>query len=125
MNTQRILKGTGLSLFALSIAFAVSPKARAGDVNGASCAFGRVEADNTVYYDEVYRADEPASFAVSGDGTTDLDVIVYDENGNPIAWGTGVTDRESVSWIPRWSGRFRIEVRNYGDVWNDFTVCTN
>ncbi len=53
-----------------------------------------------------------AAVAVVGDGDTDLDLYVYDENDNLVAKSDGPRDRESVSWTPRWTGKFKIKVVN-------------
>jgi len=41
---------------------------------------------------------------------SDLDISVYDENGNQIASDTEVDDVPMVSVTPRWTGAFRIQV---------------
>lgn len=98
---------------------------RAGRVGGAGAASARVEAFSTVVYQERFVGGEVAAISLRGDGDTDLDLYVYDENGNLVAHSAGYSDRESVAWMPRWTGTFRIEVRNLGGVWNRFTIGTN
>jgi hypothetical protein len=53
-----------------------------------------------------------STVAIVGDGDTDLDLYVYDENGNLIAKSDGPSDREVVRFTPRWTGKFKIHVVN-------------
>jgi hypothetical protein len=63
-----------------------------------------------------------AAASVIGDGDTDLDLFVYDENGNLIGSDTDSTDRCLVRLHPRWTGAFQIEVRNLGSVYNEYRI---
>ena len=67
----------------------------------------------------------PAAVGISGDGDTDLDLYVYDENGNLICRSDRYGDDELCRWNPRWTGPFRIEVRNLGPVPNRYVLRTN
>lgn len=60
-----------------------------------------------------------------GDGDTDLDVYVYDENWNLITKDDDYSDRCYVSWNPRWTGRFHIKVVNRGGVYNRMSFYHN
>lgn len=68
------------------------------------------------------RGGELAEVAIVGDGDTDLDLFVYDENWNVICAETGFSDREYCRWTPRWTGQFRIVVRNHGAVYNEYHI---
>jgi len=85
----------------------------------------RVNSHSTDYYMVEFQGGSGAEIALSGDGDTDLDLFVYDENGNRIASDTGATDDAYVSWTPRWTGQFRIEVKNLGGVYNQYVMITN
>ena len=61
--------------------------------------------------------------AILGDGDTDLDLYVYDENGNEIVSDTDGTDQCYVSWYPKWAGQFRIEIKNLGRVSNQYCLA--
>ncbi|MET0648842.1 MAG: hypothetical protein ABW208_19710, partial [Pyrinomonadaceae bacterium] len=69
---------------------------------------------------------ETSSFALSLNGGTeyrlvsacdndcsDIDIVVYDENGNQVASDTSRDDKPVVSVTPRWTGQFRIKVTMY------------
>ena len=96
-----------------------------GRVHGAAVHRDRVLAYDTDIYREVYRAKELAEICIVGDGDTDLDLYVYDENGNLICEDLGFTDRAYCKWTPRWEGPFEIHVENLGRVYNEYRLFTN
>jgi hypothetical protein len=61
-----------------------------------------------------FRGGEEAVVAIVGDGDSDLDLEIYDENGNRLCNANGPSDREICRWTPRWTGPFRIRVVNMG-----------
>lgn len=66
-----------------------------------------------------------AEVGIIGDGDTDLDLYVYDDNGNLIASDTDYSGDCYVSWVPRRSGTFVIKVVNRGNVYNIYSLVTN
>ena len=96
--------------------------ASAHPAGGSKVGFHRVEAYSTDVFNVKFHADESATVAISGDGDTDLDLYVYDDNGNLIGADTDESDDCIVRFHPRWSGMFRIEVRNLGRVWNNYKI---
>ncbi len=103
---------------------AVAEGAR-GAVGGAKYAYGAVSARSYTYYDAKFWANELAEVVVSGDGDTDLDLYVYDQNGNLIASDVDYTDDCYVRFYPRWTGLFRIKIVNRGGVYNNYVIATN
>lgn len=75
-------------------------------------------------YRVTFRGGEPARVVVSGDGDSDLDLYVYDENGNRICQDTDATDTMICSWTPRYTGPFTIRVRNLGEA-NVYRIVHN
>ena len=71
------------------------------------------------------RGGEIARIGVVGDGDTDLDLEVYDENGNLIVRDIDSTDQCLVQWTPRWTGSFTVRIKNLGRVYNDYLLVTN
>ena len=96
-----------------------------GAMGGPKYAYGKVYGRSYTYYDAKFWANEIAEVAVSGDGDTDLDLYVYDENGNLIASDTDYTDDCYVRFCPRWTGLFRIKIVNRGSVYNNYAIVTN
>ena len=66
-----------------------------------------------------------AEVGLSGDGDTDLDLYVYDSNGNLIASDTDYSDDCYVRWVPKWTGRYTIKIVNRGPVYNQYIILTN
>jgi hypothetical protein len=96
-----------------------------GAVGGPKYGVTKIMAGYTDVYVVEYRGGELAEIAISGDGDTDLDIYVYDENGNFIGSDTGSQDTGYVSWYPKWTGPFRVEVVNRGSVYNQYVMVTN
>ncbi|MCS6969340.1 MAG: hypothetical protein RMJ44_12360 [Cytophagales bacterium] len=101
-----------------------TPKFR-GAVGGPRIAYERVLAFDTDSYLIPFVGGRRAYVAVNGDGDTDLDLYVYDENGNLIDKDDDYLDRCVVEWYPKWTGVFIIKVKNRGSVYNNYSIMTN
>jgi hypothetical protein len=84
-----------------------------------------VQAGATDVYSVVFNGGQLAEAGVAGDGSDDLDLLVYDENDHLVCRSTGSSDREYCRWWPRWTGPFRIEIQNLGTAANLYRVATN
>ena len=122
MNTKK-------NLVALTVAAAIlvtgTESSFAGADGGSRFNRDRVLAHSSDTYTMRFRAGEVARVAVTGDGDTDLDLYVYDEFGNLIGSDTDYTDQCIVTWAPRWTGVFTIQVVNRGNVYNVYRLQTN
>ena len=96
-----------------------------GAVGGPKYAYSSVNAGGTDVYNVSFRGGELAIVAVIGDGDTDLDLYVYDQNGNLIARDADYTDDCVVTFTPRWTGNFTIKIVNRGRVYNSYVIRTN
>ncbi len=96
-----------------------------GSVNGPSRHYDTVNGNSTDNYQINFVANYLAEIAISGDGDTDLDLYVYDSNGNLIVSDTDYSDDCYVSWVPAWTGRFVVKVVNRGSVYNRYVILTN
>lgn len=96
-----------------------------GAVGGPCYTKDRVLAKEYTDYAVKFWANELAEVCLSGDGDTDLDLYVYDSNGNLIGSDTDYTDDCVVRWVPAWTGTFVIRVVNRGMVYNNFALWTN
>lgn len=103
---------------------AKSTKSR-GAVRGPTVHADTVLAGNTDSYSLSFRGGEQAAVLVSGDGDTDLDLYVTDENGNQICADTDASDTMLCRWTPAWTGPFGIHVRNLGRVYNNYKLAVN
>ena len=96
-----------------------------GAVGGPKRAVHSVNAKSTDSFTVKFFANERATVLVSGDGDTDLDLYVYDEMGNLIAYDEDYSDDCIVNWVPKWTGQFIIKVVNRGNVYNQYVIATN
>src|SRR5215467_5628823 len=105
-----------------SLALSSAATSLAGPVGGPRFNRTNVLAYDTDRYTMSFVAGETARVTVVGDHDTDLDLYVYDENGNEIVSDTDDTDVCEVTWTPRWTGVFIIKVVNRGSVYNNYTI---
>jgi len=96
-----------------------------GASNGRQYNCTNVRAHGTDQYRIRFRGGEAAIVTAIGDGDTDLDLYVYDENGNLIDSDTDYTDNCVCTFTPRWTGYFTIRVVNRGGVYNRYVLRTN
>jgi hypothetical protein len=104
---------------------ALTPPTQAGAVDGPQIDTKVVRAYDTNTHVVRFAGGELAMVVVQGDGDTDLDLYVYDENGRLVGKDVGPSDFCVVTWIPRRAGTFTIRVVNLGDVYNRYTILTN
>lgn len=120
-NSIERLLATGL---AAAVTFA-APAALAGRVKGPVQGTTTVQGKSSDVFHDVFRGGEQAVISVVGNGATDLDVYVYDEFGNLIAQDEDDNDRCVVTFTPKFTGMFRIEIRNLGEQPNEYEVSSN
>lgn len=99
--------------------------AQRGNINGPSRDYAAVDGKSYMDYTASFVANQLAEILVSGDGDTDLDLYVYDSNGNLIAEDTDYSDDCYVRWVPAWTGRYTVRIVNRGPVYNRFVILTN
>lgn len=95
-----------------------------GRAEGPARARSVVKTRSTDNYTITFRGGERAVVLVSGDGDSDLDLYVYDENGNLVCRDDDESDDMVCAWTPRWTGRYRIQIRNLG-IANEYVIATN
>ena len=82
----------------------------------------RVEANDTDTWTFTLHGGCKSRIIVNGDGDTDLDAWLYDENGNLIDSDTDGTDTCVLDCTPKWTGQFKLLIRNHGNVWNQYEL---
>jgi hypothetical protein len=108
--------------FGLVVVATVGSASKASPVEGRKFDADAVDAYSSVTYTEYLSAGELTTVYVSGDGDTDLDLFIYDENGVLIDSDTDYGDECVATVVPNWTGRFTIVVRNLGSVYNRYTL---
>lgn len=84
---------------------------------------GRVEADEVKCYEYYAEAGEEVSVYVNGDGDTDLDLFIFDDEENVITQDNDDEgDSCSCTWTSTESGIYTIAIKNWGNVYNDYTI---
>jgi len=97
----------------------------AGALQGPILHSDTVNAYATDVYTITFKRGELARVGVVGDGYTDLDLYIYDENGNLIDFDDDSTATCLCEWVPKWTGKFTIKIKNRGSVYSDYVLATN
>ena len=96
-----------------------------GRSEGAATHRDRVLARDTDTYALKFNGGERAAVLVNGDHDTDLDLYIYDENGNSICNDQDSTDVMFCEWYPKWTGTFYVKIKNRGSISNIYSLRTN
>ncbi len=96
-----------------------------GREDGPARSVSRLEPGISEVYTVKFNGNEPSMAAITGEGETDLDLFVEDDKGNQICRSTSAVDDEICRWTPKWSGVFRIRVRNIGPAASEYRLWTN
>ncbi|GHV03120.1 hypothetical protein FACS189485_05410 [Spirochaetia bacterium] len=113
-----------LLAFADKVAASTQTKTR-GAANGPKYGVFKLPGGRYDEFPAVFRANERAEIGVSGDGDTDLDLYIYDSNGNLIVYDEDPSDDCYVTWVPKWTGEFTVRVVNLGRVYNQYVLTSN
>ncbi len=97
-----------------------------GAVNGPKSGVFDVDANSTDTFRIAFEGGVLASIRVNGDGDTDLDCWVYDQNGRVVARDVDDTDFCVLDWYPRTTSTHRLVIKNWDDVYyNRYRLTTN
>lgn len=96
-----------------------------GAVGGPRSTTDRVLSNTTDVWEIGFRGGERGSIRVDGDGDTDLDCYVYNSAGTLLAYDNDLTDYCVLDWYQASTGTIRLEIRNLGDVYNEYILSTN
>ncbi len=96
-----------------------------GRVGGPGKVYERVNARSHDRYRIRFHAGKPAIVTVVGNGRTDLDLRIYDQNGNLVCKDVDYTDRNYCRWQPIWEGIFTIKITNLGRKASGYKLQTN
>lgn len=108
----------------IALADDVAKSGARGAVDGPARHIDVVGGRQTDQYRVTFRGGEPARVLVSGDGDSDLDLYVLDENGNQICKDDDATDDMVCGWTPKWTGQFMLRVVNRGSA-NRYVIIHN
>lgn len=111
--------------FIFGIIFMFSSITFAGSVNGPQHKKDTVNANSTDVYNIVFEEERLAIVRVSGDGSTDLDCFVYDNKDNLIGEDSNNVDECLIMFTPKWTGKFKVKIKNLGSQPNEYSLTTN
>jgi len=94
-------------------------------VSGPKYLYDKIGADGQITYTLAFEANKLAEILVCGDGDTNLDLYVYDQNNSLIVCDEGYTDDCYVRFVPKYTVNFNIVVKNRGQVYNKFELLVN
>lgn len=121
----KTMSGNDPNIVALANKVARTMGRTRGRIGGASLHNDRVAAHGTDEWTIRFQAGVLAEVGLKGDGTTDVDIHVYDSSGNLVGYDDDNSDVCLVKWVPTYSGPFSVHVINRGGVYNDYTLVTN
>jgi hypothetical protein len=96
-----------------------------GTAGGHNAAANWIRPGATATFYADFRAREPAEVALWGDGSGDLDLVIYDAAHRPVCVSSRPGDREWCRWIPRQNERFALVVESRSRIWNRYSIFTN
>lgn len=102
----------------------VSSNVAAGGLNGperGKQTLGQEKEFKTFF---VFKKESQAMIRVSGDGNSDLDCYLYDDNMRELDRDTSSDDQCRLWVIPKQTGKFHLRVINLGSI-NHFEFWTN
>jgi hypothetical protein len=78
----------------------------------------------TIYHS--FRGRAYAELYFMGDGDTDVDYYVYDEDGNLVDSSEDYTDRAYLTWYVDFTQEYRIVIKNRStSIYNQVTIMSN
>ena len=130
MKTNIFAKAIALATLALSFnaaAFAAPGNDPSDNDSSASTRsilyeYDHVNSNTTDVWTVTLHRGETFIVEVIGDGDTDLDLYVYDENDNLIDKDIELDDHPVCIVSPKWTGTFRIKIKNRGNVYNNYLI---
>lgn len=97
-----------------------------GATFGARSAFYDLNANRTHTFRITFDGGAPASIRVLGDGDTDLDCVVYDQNDRIVAQDVDDTDFCVLDWYPKTTSQHRLVIKNWHmEIYNRYHLTTN
>ncbi|MGB4827996.1 MAG: hypothetical protein WBP18_12110 [Paracoccaceae bacterium] len=96
-----------------------------GRIGGSVSWLSRLPGGNVDVWEVPFYGNSYAEIAVVGDGDSNLDMVLTDENGNVICYDTSRSDQVYCDFVPAWDGYFYITVENTGKSRNSYYLMTN
>jgi len=104
---------------------AARSSASRGLVGGATSWVRDISARSSVSYNLRAQGGYVWNIIAAGDGDTDVDMEVFDQNGNLICRDIAPYTRAGCSFTPAWTGNFTVRITNLGNVWTRTLIMSN
>ncbi|MCI0485988.1 MAG: hypothetical protein L0229_05260 [Blastocatellia bacterium] len=114
-------------MFAIAFVLTLSAlaPAYAGAVGGSRYGQYSIRPSGTHTFQIAFRGGEYAKVVVDGDGSTDLDVYIYDRWGRRVAFDDDYLDYCYTEWYVGRTAVYTIKVVNRGGYFNYYELATN
>ena len=106
------------------IADAEAENAR-GRIGGAVRWKSKLPRGQTDTWEVPFYGNSYAEVAIIGDGDSNLDMMITDENGNVMCYDVSPSDQVYCDFVPAWDGYFYVTVENAGRSRNSYYLLTN
>jgi hypothetical protein len=103
-----------VALSIVGFACAISMPADASPIKGAQFTNDVLGRNMQHSFDLVLKKEEPTFMMVTGDGESDIDCFLYDENHHLLAKDDDRSSQCVIVITPRWAGHFTLIVQNVG-----------
>jgi hypothetical protein len=74
-----------------------------------------VKANGADIYTMKFNGQESAVVMANSPDGTDIDLEIYDQTGDLVARDNAFNNRPMVTWTPRWTGPFKVRIKNNTD----------
>src|ERR1051325_654969 len=105
---KTIRKITAMTILALALTVSSAAPGFAGAVGGSQYNYFRLYANRYNDFSVTFRGGEVARVSLSGDGSTNLDLYIYDQYGRLIVYDNDYGDDCFVQWLPYYTATFTI-----------------
>lgn len=96
-----------------------------GRVGGPVRHHDNIPAHSTHIYRILFKGGEPVMVSLSGDGDTDLEMYIYDEDDNMVYDDAVFCSANEPIFTPKWTSRYKIKIVNKGNVYNRYVLSIN
>ena len=96
-----------------------------GAVGGPKYDWDVIRGREEITYRIDFRANQIAEAVVLGDGSTYLDIYVYDRNWNLVVYTDVYTSGARALWVPSYTGVYHVRIVNWGTRNNLYEFFTN
>lgn len=118
-------KVTTMLVLAIALTLNAIAPTYAGAIGGSRYGDYTIRPFTTHTFQIAFRGGEYARIAVEGNGSTDLDLYISDQWGNPVDSDDDATDFCLTQWYVRGAAVYTVKIVNRGSYFNRYSIATN